>query len=376
MPTTTLATDPMSAVEARRFVRENAKLDSMRHTEADLLVTELVTNVIQHAPGCGRFTLSVETSRVNGVKVAVSHPFDGEITKSVPGLGHTIVERMSKNWGIEKDGDELTVWFVLRTPGVRSSLDGVADEELFLALGDDPDLSYELLQRHSDLASSIARRYRGKGIEDDDLEQVAHMALLKAIQRYDESAGTLRPYAAVTISGEMKKLLRDRGWAVRVPRALQEKVLEVNHARRELTQRLGRPPEIQEIAAEINTTAEEVSQALEAGMAYTSSSVDAPSPETGISLIDKMEDVEVGDLSVDDRLTIEDAINRLPSRQQHILHLRFNEDMTQSEIAEILDISQMHVSRLLRAATDSLKEHLAPDSAAMAEDTGHASSTV
>ena len=359
MASIALPVEPASALAARRFVRANSRLDSIRHTEADLLVTELVANVVRHSPGSDEFLVEVVSSDVGGMRVAVAHSYSG-IPGTEAGIGHTLVERIARTWGIDHDGEVLEVWFTVRTPGTAAVGDDIDDAELFQALAENPELSAELLRRHSDLASSIARRYRGKGIEDEDLEQVAQMALLKAIQRFDETAGALRPFAAVTISGEMKKLLRDKGWSVRVPRSLQERVLEVNYVRSELTQRLGRAPEPVEIAERIDLDLDEVQTALEAGKAYTSGSIDQPSPETGLTLLDRIEDPSDAIWSIEDRLAMGDAIARLPERQQQILHLRFNEDMTQSEIAEILGISQMHVSRLLLAATEELHLLLDP----------------
>ncbi len=359
MASIVLPVEPGSALAARRFVRANSRLDSIRHTEADLLVTELVANVVRHSPGSPELHVEVVSSEVSGMKVSVAHSFSGKLGTDV-GVGHTLVEHIARTWGVDHDGEALKVWFTVRTPGTTSVADDIDDAELFGAMAENPDLSAELLRRHSDLASSIARRYRGKGIEDEDLEQVAQMALLKAIQRFDETAGTLRPFAAVTISGEMKKLLRDKGWSVRVPRSLQERVLEVNYVRSELTQRLGRAPEPAEIAERIDLSLEDVNTALEAGKAYTSGSIDQPSPETGLTLLERIEDPSDAIWSIEDRLAMGDAIARLPKRQQQIVHLRFNEDMTQSEIAEILGISQMHVSRLLLTATEELRSLLDP----------------
>lgn len=361
MASITLPAKPSSAIAARRFVRENATLDSMRYTESDLLVTEVVANVLEHAPECQEMDLQVEDVGVAGMKVTVSNRSTTGIVSHEGGMGTTILDRFSKSWGYDFDGRELHVWFLLRTPGANTITIETEDADLFAALPTDPEFSEELMRRHSDLASAIARRYRGKGVEDDDLEQVAHMALLKAIQRFDPSVGGLRPFAAVTISGELKKLLRDKGWSVRVPRSLQEQALEVNKARSVLTQRIGRPPEPEEIAEYLDVDTAAVVEALGAGKAYTSASMDMPSPETGITLLDRIEDPNASVLSVEDRLIIEDAISSLPERERHILHFRFNEDMTQSEIAEILGISQMHVSRLLAGAMDQLRPLLVGD---------------
>lgn len=353
-----LRAEPTSAATARRFLREQARLDSMRHAEADLLVTELIGNVIQHSPGCADLTISIDKDL--DLTVTVAHPHPSPIGDVQPGVGFLLLDRLTKSWGHRHDGTNLVVWFVLRTPGTTAIPSELDDDELFRRMADDPAAySDELIRRHSDLASSIARRYRGKGLDDEDLLQVAHMALLKAIQRYDAAIGSIRPYAAATISGEMKKLLRDRGWSVRVPRSLQERSLEVTRVADELAQKLERPPELEEIAANLDITTAEVAEAMEARQAYASSSMDKRSPDgSGVPLHDRLEDDDMHLFFADDRVVVEKAIMELPERQRKILHLRFNEDMTQSEIAEQVGISQMHVSRLLTSALEKLRESI------------------
>lgn len=359
---TTLAAVPDSAAAARAFLREHATLDSMRHAEADLLVTELIGNAIRHSPDTDDVVLAIDQDRDRGLVVKLTHQHPDPIDEVEPGVGFFLLERLGRSWGHEHDGEKLTVWFTLRTPGTTSVSTEVDDEVLFAAMSEDPvAYSDELVRRHSDLAASISRRYRGKGIDDDDLLQVANMALLKAIQRYDPAIGPIRPFAAATISGELKRLLRDRGWSVRVPRSLQERALEVAKAGERMSQSLNRAPEPAELAGELGLTEEEILEALEARQAYASSSMDKPAETTGVSLLERLEDDDPRLLLTDDRLVVEEAIARLPERQQWILHLRFNEDLTQSEIAEEVGISQMHVSRLLTRALDSLKNTIGTD---------------
>jgi RNA polymerase sigma-B factor len=353
---------PASAAEARSFLREHATLDGMRHAEADLLVTELIANAIEHAPDIDEVIVGISKEQERGLTVSVTHPHPHPLGSTDPGVGFMVLERLARSWGHEHDGETLTVWFVLRTPGTTSIADEVEDSELFERMGDDPAAySDELVRRHGDLAASIARRYRGKGVDEDDLLQVANMALLKAIQRYDPSIGTIRPYAAATISGELKRLLRDKGWSVRVPRSLQERSLAVSKTAEQLTQRLNRPAEIQEIADQLDLSEEEVREALDARQAYASSSIDKPTESTGVTLMERLEDEDVHLLLADDRVVVEEAIQSLPKRQQKIIDLRFNEDLTQSEIAEELGISQMHVSRLLASALETLKKSIIKD---------------
>lgn len=353
---------PTSAAAARAFLREQAVLDGMRHSEADLLVTELIGNAIEHSPQASELTVSLDQDRDRGLIVSVAHHHPGPIETTTTGVGFTLLERLTQSWGHDHDGDRLAVWFVLRTPGTTSIPADIDDAELFDRMADDPAAySDELVRRHGDLAASIARRYRGKGVDDDDLLQVANMALLKAIQRYDASIGTIRPYAAATISGELKRLLRDKGWSVRVPRSLQERSLAVSKASEELAQRLKRPPETHEIAAQLDLTDEEVIEAMDARHAYASSSIDKPTEATGVTLVERLEDEDAHLQLADDRVVVEEAIRELPERQRRILGLRFNEDMTQTEIAEELGISQMHVSRLLASALKRMKKSIGKD---------------
>lgn len=350
---------PSAAATARAFVREHATLDSMRHAEADLLVTELIGNAIEHSPAVEELVVSIRKESNRGLVVTVSHPHPEPLGEPEAGIGFMLLDRLSRGWGHDHDGQNLSVWFVLRTPGTTSIGEEVSDEDLFTHMTEDPAAySDELVRRHADLASSIARRYRGKGVDEDDLVQVAQMALLKAIQRYDPSLGTIRPYAAATISGELKRLLRDKGWSVRVPRSLQERSLEVARASEELTQHLNRPPEVAEIATKLGLTTDEVLEAVDARQAYASSSIDKPAESTGVTLLERIEDDDTQLLLADDRMMVEEAIRALPERQQRIVDLRFNEDMTQTEIADVLGISQMHVSRLLARALKELEKSI------------------
>lgn len=358
----TLESEPASAARARAFLREEATLDGMRHAEADLLVTELIGNVIEHSPDADHIVIGVHQDRERGLVVSVSHRHPEALDDPHQGVGFMLLERLTRSWGHDHDGENLTVWFVLRTPGTTSISEDVTDQDLFARMTEDPAAySDELVRRHGDLAASIARRYRGKGVDEEDLLQVANMALLKAIQRYDPSIGNIRPYAAATISGELKRLLRDKGWSVRVPRSLQERSLEVARASDQLAQRLNRPPEVHEVAALLDITEEEVVEAMDARQAYASSSIDKPAENTGVTLLERLEQDDLELVMADERVVVEEAIKELPERQQRILDLRFNEDMTQTEIANEMGISQMHVSRLLTSALKKLEKSIGKD---------------
>jgi RNA polymerase sigma-B factor len=228
------------------------------------------------------------------------------------------------------------------------ALEDIADGELFARLPDEA-AREELLVRHRPLALYLARKFTGRGESLEDLEQVATLALLKAIDRLDlEREVKFSTFATITIIGELKRHLRDKGWAVRVPRPIQELAVRVNRLMPDLTQELGRSPTVREIASAAGASEEQVLEALDASRAYTADSLDAPTGED-----DDFSPMDTLAISDDrfDRLdswqTVAPLIQQLPERERTILYLRFFEEKTQSEIAGELGISQMHVSRLL-----------------------------
>lgn len=216
----------------------------------------------------------------------------------------------------------------------------------------------ELVERHQGLVRYLAKRFAGKGEPIEDLEQVAYIGLLKTIERFDPERGVqFSTYASATIIGELKRHLRDRAWSMRVPRGLKQASLRLGRIEQELSQRLGRSPRISELAEAADMSEEEVIEALDAGGAYSLTSLDAPigGDEESRSRLDELEAVE-DYIGLADRLaTVAGAIAALPERQRRILYLRFYEDMTQTEIAEIVGISQMHVSRLLARSFDAIR---------------------
>lgn len=241
-----------------------------------------------------------------------------------------------------------------------------ADEErrLFRAYLERGDLAARerLVERFLPLARQLARRYGSAGEPLDDLVQVASLGLVKAIDRYELERGTaFSSFAVPTILGEIKRHFRDTGWTVRVPRAIQERRLKVNRAIPTLTARLGRSPTPAEIAEHIEATSEDVLEALEAAVAYEPVSLDtAPGAEEEDDALAHAVGTEdpAYDL-VDYAATLEPAMRALPERERAILHMRFVEDMTQSQIAKRLGISQMHVSRLIRKALETMRSQTA-----------------
>ena len=216
----------------------------------------------------------------------------------------------------------------------------------------------ELVARFMPLARQLARRYQ-RGTEPlDDLVQVASLGLIKAIDRYSLDRGTaFSSYAVPTILGELKRYFRDVGWAVHVPRGMQERIMQVNSTVEVLSRRLGRSPTPAEVAKDVGLRREEVLEAMEASVAYEASSLDAPRAN------DMDSDSYADSIGADDEAyeqieymqTIAPTMRALPERDRLVLKLRFEDDMTQSEIAERIGVSQMHVSRLIRRALTRLR---------------------
>jgi RNA polymerase sigma-B factor len=231
----------------------------------------------------------------------------------------------------------------------------------------DPAAREELIHRLMPLARQLALRYQRKGQPIDDLLQVANMGLVKAIDRFDPDRGnTLSTFAVPTILGELRRYFRDSGWSVHVGRRLQERTMLVERVSERLGSRLGRSPSVHELSAEIGLPAEEVVEALEASSAYQAASLDErlyDNDGDGTTLIDMLGSEDDGFELVRDRSAAASAMRALDERARHILHLRFAADMTQSQIAAELGVSQMHVSRLLRRALTTLRERAASDAA-------------
>jgi len=220
----------------------------------------------------------------------------------------------------------------------------------------------ELVAANLRLALHLARKYDHRGISLDDLEQVASLGLLQAVDRFDPTRGLeFSTFATPTIVGELRRHFRDKGWAVRVPRRVQELHVRLNTLVADLTHQHGRSPTIDELAAAARASTEEVLEAMEAAQAYRSHSIDAKGPS-------KSGDPEgaPGELGVDDlglfeaenRLLVEDLLAHLTPRDQLLVRLRYYEEMTQHQIAARLGISQMHVSRRLARCLDDLRRRV------------------
>jgi RNA polymerase sigma-B factor len=219
----------------------------------------------------------------------------------------------------------------------------------------DAELRQELIEAHIGLARRLAARFTGRGEELDDLIQVARLGLIKALDRYDPGRGTsFATFATPTIVGELKRHFRDRAWPMRVPRSLQERYLAARNAGEALRQDLGRSPTMDEVAASVGASPEEVVEALEAGHNYWTLSLDAPSRDDDHRplSVGKHDD---GMRRVEDRMQLERLVENLSTRDRRILRLRFMEELSQAEIAAREGLSQVAVSKILARTVHSLR---------------------
>ncbi len=218
----------------------------------------------------------------------------------------------------------------------------------------------ELVERFLPFARDLANRYSYTDEPLDDLVQVACIGLLKAIDRYEPARRTrFTSYAAPTILGELKRHFRDKGWALHVPRDLQERALKAVREGEVLAKQLGRSPTVREVAKAMGCSSEELLEAYDAASSYDTASLDAPAARAdaeGAALIDMLGGTDAGYEAVADGEALATAWRGLPPQEQRVLELRFVHDMTQREIGDTIGFSQMHVSRLLRRALNHLEE--------------------
>src|ERR687887_777087 len=241
------------------------------------------------------------------------------------------------------------------------------DKVLLRRYHEEGDLSAreQLIEQYMSLVRSLARRYAYRGEQLDDLVQIGAIGLIKAIDRFDLERGVeLTTYATPNIIGEIKRHFRDRGWSVRVPRGLQELNIQLSRLLEELTVQLGRSPTIPELAKAAGVTDEEVLEALESGRAYSSLSLSQGGSQDEEGDLDPLESIgtEEPRYEVSENMAVlAPGFRALDERERRILHLRFFEGLTQSQIAQQVGISQMHVSRLIRRSLEKIRAEIAAD---------------
>jgi RNA polymerase sigma-B factor len=224
---------------------------------------------------------------------------------------------------------------------------------------EDRALRNRLVEHHRHLADYFVRRYSHRGVPADDLRQIALLAIVHAVQRFDpENGASFSTFAGRTIDGELKRWFRDRTWAIRPPRRTQELHLELRRADEELSHRLGRAPTVPELAAHLGVDVDQVLEALEAGGSYQWVSWEAPAgDEEGAVRSERvLAQAEGGYASTDHRMLIADLLDALPEREREIVELRFFEELSQPEIAERVGVSRSYLSRVLRRTLIELRE--------------------
>ena len=223
----------------------------------------------------------------------------------------------------------------------------------------------QLIEQYMSLVRSLARRYAYRGEQLDDLVQIGAIGLIKAIDRFDLDRGVeLTTYATPNIIGEIKRHFRDKGWAVRVPRGLQELNVQLSRLVEQLTVQFGRSPTIPELAKAAGVEEEEALEALESGRAYTSLSLSAGGGGGDDDDLDPLESLGTDEHQYEvseDRAILAPGFKVLDERERKILQLRFFDGLTQSQIAQQVGISQMHVSRLIRRSLEKIRETIAAD---------------
>jgi RNA polymerase sigma-B factor len=223
----------------------------------------------------------------------------------------------------------------------------------------------DLVTMHLPLVHHLARRFRDRGEPHDDLVQVGTIGLIKAVDRFDPDRGVeFSTYATPTILGEIKRHFRDKGWSVRVPRRLQELRMAISKATAHLSQDLGRAPTVKELAAHLELTEDEVLEGLDAAQSYSTLSLDGSGGDPdgdSPALVDTLGTDDAALANVEYRETLRPLLAALPDRERQIVMLRFFHNKTQSEIAEEVGVSQMHVSRLLVKALGTLRGAMGVD---------------
>lgn len=255
----------------------------------------------------------------------------------------------------------------VRRRSTKTAWDKERTRELFRRFKEEGDMDAreKLVMSHMNLVRFLANKFKNRGEPLDDLVQVGYLGLLKAIDRFDPARGLeFTTFATPTILGEIKRHFRDKGWSVRVPRRLQELSAKVNQATDTLTAELQRSPKVEEIAEYLDASVDEVLEAMESSSAYSSVPLEgtgSSDADDAPSVIDRYATEDAALNFTDDRLVIEEALAGFSPREREVIELRFVKGMTQIEIAELLGISQVQVSRLLRRTLKKIQDKIDPE---------------
>jgi RNA polymerase sigma-B factor len=327
--------------------------------DVEVMVSELVLHAIETGSFDDGDCVEITADRPPGaIHIEVTYPSPGGLQRSGDEVGFDVLDARASVWGTVQERDRCTVWFEEAIPSAGWELEVSDDSDLIDRIGLDERASAELIERYAPLVGRFAGRYRRAGLESDDLQQVGHEALLRAAQRFDPNLGSFERFASRTISGTLKRHLRDRGWSVRPPRGLQELVLELRRVEQTLVQALGREPTVEELAQEVGRSPGEVERASVAATAFDIGSLDATLESGDRPLGDMLGSTDAAMARAAGWVAVDEAIELLADRERDIVRLRYFDDLSQRQIAERVGVSQMHVSRLLRESIDTMREAL------------------
>lgn len=318
------------------------------------------SEVVLWATEAGDFSdgdvLEISADRPPGA-VHVEVVFPSSVPPSAPDdLTKGVLDERSSLWGTEYADGRVTVWYEVAIPTAGWELEVADDADLIERMSVDDRAGTELVERYDPLIRRMAARYRRAGLESDDLCQVGREALLAAAGRFDPAAGSFERYVSRTVSGTLKRHLRDRGWAVRPPRGLQELVLELRVVEAYLAQQSGRPVTLLEVAAESGRSPDEVDRARRAAEVFDITSLDQSSAPDLPSFADQLGRDDEAMQRAAEWAAVGTAMSELKPREREIVRLRYFEDLSQRDIAERVGISQMHVSRLLRTSITEMRD--------------------
>lgn len=350
---TDLAPRPGAPLQARAWLGVIFGLGGPAGIDIEVITSELVLWAIESGHFGGDDTITVSADRPPGaIHIEVSFPGTDD-NPTISDFASEIVESRAAGWGHLVDDGVVTVWFEVALPAARWELAAADDRDLIEQMAVDSRAGAELVDRYAPLIRRFISRYRRTGLEYDDLYQVGQEALLGAAGRFDPALGSFERYVSRTISGTLKRHLRDRGWSVRPPRGLQELVLELRSVEQRLEQQLGRVPTVAEVAEAAGRQPDEIVRSRQAALAFGHESIDRPLEGEGQCREPGRTDAAMARAA--GWAAVDSAMATLGEREREIVRLRYFEDLSQRQIADRVGLSQMHVSRLLRAAIDAMR---------------------
>ena len=354
---TELDPGPGAPLQARAWFGVVFGLQGPAALDVEVMISELVLWALEECRLGEDDSITLSTDRPPGaIHVEMSVPCANSDPPALSAFASEMLESRTAGWGRVVEDGSLNVWFEVALPAARWELEVADDRDLIEQMAIDPRASVELTERYEPLVRRFIARYRRSGLEADDLYQVGQEALLGAATRFDPARGSFERYVSRTISGTLKRHLRDRGWSVRPPRGLQELVLELRAVEQQLEQRLGRVPTIAEVGEESGRLPDEIERARQAATVFDSQSLDLPAEPDGAGRRDDLGGIDTALARAASWAVVDSAMAALPDREREIVRLRYFEDLSQRQIAERVGLSQMHVSRLLRSSIDEMRQ--------------------